>query len=64
MIGLSVGRWWALIAAAGLGVLVAVSDESELDGWFLGVLYAGLTALGISIGLVTRRFAKRFVKRP
>lgn len=59
MVGLIVGRWWALVAAAGLGIWVAVSEEIELDGWFLGLLYAVLAALGIAVGILTRRFAKR-----
>jgi hypothetical protein len=46
-----------------VGIWVAVSEEIELDGWFLGVLYAGLATVGIGVGILTRRLAKRFVKR-
>jgi hypothetical protein len=64
VLGLLVGRWWALVAAAGLGVWVAVSEEVELDGWFLGLLYALLAAVGIALGILTRRYAARLHNRP
>ena len=62
VLGLIVGRWWALTAAAVVGVLAAVFEEIELEGWFLGLMYAVLTAIGISIGILTRRFASRLSK--
>ena len=61
-LGLIVGRWWALTAAAAVGVLAAVFEEIELEGWFLGLMYAVLTAIGISLGILTRRFAGRLSK--
>jgi hypothetical protein len=62
VLGLILGRWWALIAAAVVGVLAALFEEIELEGWFLGLLYAVLAAIGISIGILTRRFASRLSK--
>jgi hypothetical protein len=62
LVGLIVGLWWALIAAAGLGALMAASEEIELEGWFVGVLYAGLAAVGIGLGILVRRLAKRGVR--
>ena len=62
-LGLIVGRWWALTAAAAVGVLAAIFEEIELEGWFLGLMYALLTAIGISLGILTRRFAGRLSKQ-
>jgi hypothetical protein len=62
VLGLVVGRWWALIAAAVVGVLAAVFEEIELEGWFLGLVSAVLAAIGISIGILTRRLASRLSK--
>ena len=59
LLGLIVGRWWALGAAAAVGIFAAVFEEIEVEGWFLGLLYAVLAAVGISIGILTRRFAGR-----
>jgi hypothetical protein len=58
-----VGRWWALTAAAVVGVVAALFEEIELEGWFLGLMYAVLAAIGISIGILTRHFAGR-LSRP
>ena len=59
VLGLLVGRWWALVAAAGLGLWAGLSEELELDGWFLGAVYAILPAVGITAGILARRLAKR-----
>jgi hypothetical protein len=58
VLGVIVGRWWALLAAAGLGVWVALTEEVEVDGSWLGFGYAGLAALGIIAGVSLRRFAR------
>jgi hypothetical protein len=58
VLGLIVGRWWALLAAAGLGVWIALTEEVDVDGLWLGFAYAGLAALGIIAGVLLRRFAK------
>jgi hypothetical protein len=62
VLGLIVGRWWALTAAAVVGVVAALFEEIELEGWFLGLLYAVLAAVGISVGILTRHFAGRLSK--
>jgi hypothetical protein len=59
VLGLVVGRWWALTAAAVVGVVAALFEEIEVEGWFLGLVYAVLAAIGISIGILIRRFAGR-----
>jgi hypothetical protein len=62
VLGLIVNRWWALTAAAVVGVLAGVFEEIELEGWFLGLVYAVLAAIGVSIGILTRRLAGRLSK--
>jgi hypothetical protein len=59
VVGVVLGRWWTLVAAAGLGVWIARSAELEVPGWYLGLWYAALSAVGIALGvLVRRRIAK------
>jgi hypothetical protein len=57
-----VGRWWALVAAVGFGLWIGLTEEVEVDGWWLGFAFAGLAALGIIAGVSLRRFSKRFAK--
>jgi uncharacterized membrane protein YccC len=56
ILGLAVGRWWTLVAAAGIGVWVAVASEvDEVPPWFLGAAYAVLAASAIAVGIVLRK---------
>jgi hypothetical protein len=56
ILGLVAGRWWTLLAAAGIGAWVAaVSDVGEVPPWFLGAAYAALAASAIAVGIVVRR---------
>lgn len=56
ILGLAVGRWWTLVAAAGLGAWIAVVTEvDEVPPWFLGAAYAVLAASGIAVGVVVVR---------
>ena len=48
------GRWWALIACVGVGVWIGVTEEVEVPGWYLGLGYAALSALGVGLGVVLR----------
>ena len=59
VLGLLVGRWWALVAAGGLGVWIAVTEDAEVPGWWLGLVYAGFAVVGIAAGLFIRRLADR-----
>jgi hypothetical protein len=59
VVGFLVARWWALLAAAALGVVIALTEEVEVAGWWLGLAYSGLAALGIVAGIVLRRLARR-----
>jgi hypothetical protein len=59
ILGLIVGRWWALAAAAALGAWIAVSTEvDEVPGWFLGAGYAVLTGVGVAAGVTGRRLMR------
>jgi hypothetical protein len=55
VLGVGLGRWWALLAAAGVGLWVGLTEEVEVPGWFLGFAYAGLSGLGIALGVLLRR---------
>jgi len=56
ILGLAVGRWWTLVAAAGIGIWVAtVSEVDEVPPWFLGAAYAALAAFAIAVGIVVRK---------
>ena len=61
VVGSLVGRWWALLAAVAVGVWVALSAEIEaVPGWYVGLVYSGFAAAGISAGVLVRRgLAKR-----
>jgi uncharacterized membrane protein len=63
VVGLIVGRWWALIAAVGFGVWAWTVSELEVPDWFIGLVYGLLAAIGIALGVIARRLAKRFLKR-
>jgi hypothetical protein len=55
VLGLVVGRWWALLASAGLGLWIAWTTEVEVSASYLGLVYAAISGLGIVLGVVLRR---------
>jgi membrane protein implicated in regulation of membrane protease activity len=60
LLGLVLGRWWALIAAAGVGIWIGLTtDVDEVPPWFLGMMYALIAAVGIGIGIAVRRRTQR-----
>lgn len=59
ILGLLVGRWWALTAALGFGVWVAIVSEVEVPGWFLGLWYGAIGCVGIGTGIAVRRAIHR-----
>jgi len=59
ILGLLVGRWWALTAAIGFGVWVAIVSEVEVPGWFLGLWYGAIGCVGIGTGIAVRRAIHR-----
>jgi hypothetical protein len=59
LIGLAIGRWWALVIAAGFGIWVGgEANVDEVPHWFLGLAYGAITALGIAAGIVARRASR------
>jgi hypothetical protein len=59
VLGLVLGRWWTLAAAAGIGIWIGLIEEVEVPGWVLGVGYAVLAAVGISTGVLARKALAR-----
>jgi hypothetical protein len=58
--GFVAGRWWALLAAAPVGLWISqVSEVDEVPPWFLGLASAAVSLLGISAGIATRRARTR-----
>jgi hypothetical protein len=58
--GFVAGRWWALLAAAPVGLWISqVSELDEVPPWFLGPAYAAVSLLGISAGIAARRARPR-----
>ena len=55
ILGLVVGRWWALTTAIGVGVWVAIVSEVEVPGWILGLGSGAIGCVGIGAGIVVRR---------
>ena len=59
-VGLVVGRWWVLLACVGVGAWIGLSEELEVPGWYLSLVYAALSGLRIAAGVLVRRnLAKR-----
>ena len=58
VLGALIGRWWAVLAAVGVGAWIALAaDVDEVSPVFLGVAYAALAAAGIALGVAMRRRA-------
>jgi hypothetical protein len=63
--GLAVNRWWTLLVIPPAVVLLAGLPESVLPRsiqWWVAVVYGGFSAVGVVLGILTRRFANRFAK--
>lgn len=55
VVGLAVGRWWALLAAVALGVWIGlVSGVDAVAPWLLGLGYGVLAGAGIVVGVLAR----------
>jgi hypothetical protein len=59
VVGLLVGRWWALLAAVGVFLWIGTSVEVEVSPWLLALVYAGLIAAGIAAGVLLRAAYRR-----
>jgi hypothetical protein len=59
ILGLIVGRWWALVAPAAFGAWIAVNTPVvDVPPWFLGAGLAALPAIGIAAGVAGRRWMR------
>jgi hypothetical protein len=61
IVGLALGRWWALIGAVVVGIVVVFTSEVEVSPIVLGVGYGLVSALAIAMGVALRRTVGRRV---
>lgn len=59
ILGVLVGRWWALAPAVVFGVWIAIVSEVEVPDWFLGLMYGVIGYVSIGTGIVVRRAIHR-----
>jgi hypothetical protein len=60
ILGLLVGRWWAVTPAVGFGVWVAIASHlDEVPGWLLGIWYGAIGCMGVVTGIAVRRAIHR-----
>jgi hypothetical protein len=60
IVGLLVGRWWALVCALGVFLWVGVGFEVDVPSiWVLALIYAGIAAAGIAAGVLGRAALRR-----
>ncbi|HXV34215.1 MAG TPA: hypothetical protein VD769_09410 [Gaiellaceae bacterium] len=60
VLGVLVGRWWALAPAAAPGVRISQAAEIEaVPGWYLGLVYSALGGLGVVAGILLGRRLRR-----
>ena len=59
LVGLVIGRWWALLAAVVVGLWITAVTEVEVPHSVLGVGYAAISEVGIAAGLAVRRGTSR-----
>jgi len=58
LFGLLVGRWWALLAALALGVLMGfVIDPEEVSKFYVGTAWVVAGSVGIAVGVTARKLA-------
>jgi hypothetical protein len=53
--GAVVGRWWSLLGAVVIGLLVGLVSEVEVSGTVLGFASGVVAACAIAIGVALRR---------
>jgi hypothetical protein len=59
IVGLALGRWWALVGAVAVGIAVGFTSEVEVSPIVLGVGYGVVTAFAIAMGVALRRAVGR-----
>ena len=59
IVGLALGRWWALFGAGVVGIAVGLLSDVEVSPIVLGVGYIVVSAFAIAMGVVLRRTVGR-----
>ena len=59
VIGLAVGRWWALALAVAFAAWIWRTIGVEIPHWLLGMFFGGFAAIGIAAGVALRRRLRR-----
>jgi hypothetical protein len=59
ILGLAIGRWWALFAAVAFGAWIWETTHVEVSHWVLALGYGGIAAIGIAIGVLIRKRARK-----
>jgi hypothetical protein len=57
--GLALGKWWALVGAVVVGIVVALTFEVEVSPIVLAVGYGFLSLCAIALGVALRRVVGR-----
>jgi hypothetical protein len=55
LIGVAVGRWWALVPPVLLGAWIGFTADTELPSWWEGLGVALGGALGAALGVYVRK---------
>jgi len=55
LLGLIVGRWWAVAAAVVFGIYVGVASDVDISPWLYGFLTAAIGAGAVISGLFLRK---------
>jgi hypothetical protein len=64
LLGLLVGRWWALAAAVAVGLWIGLIEEVEISGALYGFLAGGVAFLAIAVGVFVRTRLRGQPSRP
>jgi hypothetical protein len=59
LIGLVVGRWWALVLPAAFAAWILTGDTGDVPVWAVALFTAGIAALGVLVGVAVRRVTRR-----
>ena len=59
VLGLVVGRWWALAAPIAFGIWVTAVSELEVPGWLIGGIWGPDRLRRVAGGVLLRRYLRR-----
>jgi hypothetical protein len=60
--GAVVGRWWSLLGAVVIGLLVGLVSEVEVSSTLLGLVSGVVAAFAIAVGVALRRGLARALR--